>query len=31
MLSVPNALGRDRLERGDELTDAVVHGGEFVG
>jgi hypothetical protein len=32
MLSVlPNALGSHRLEPRDELTDAVVHRGEFVG
>lgn len=32
MFSVlPNAFGLDRLERGDELTNAVVYRGEFVG
>jgi hypothetical protein len=32
MLSVlPNAFGFYGLERDDELTNAVVHRGEFVG
>jgi len=28
---LPNSLGSDRVERGDELTNVMVHRGKFVG